>query len=251
MFAGRAVEVNNRLPNDFAIGNFDGDVVERSEPRRAPVDLDHFGMAIVDDEPIAVNERFAGLQSDARDDIAKKILHRKTKDDCSNAGRDEQAFDGLIVANVQNQKDCDEDDGCVDNFSQEFRDRNPMALLEVEFEKIAIQQSDEKGCAQDNDRRAEMVQKSPGQLEVARGCIDCQAGSEQVIKHAQTNAMFALEPAPAQNQQAINPGKGQREQEVFVTFGQLRHHADANSLPLNGQLTQKIRHSGGGRDREP
>jgi len=43
---------------------------------------------------------------------------------------------------------------------------------------------------------------------VERGSIYGKASSQQVIEDAEPNAVFALEPAPAQNQQAIKPGDG-------------------------------------------
>jgi len=178
------------------------------------------------------------LQCDASDDVAEKILHRKTKHDGSDSGRDEKALDGLIITNIEDKKNGYENDDCVDDFSQEFRYCNAMLFLEVEFENIAIDERYEKCRAENDNGRAEVVEESPGQIEVERGSIYGKANSQQVIEHAEPNAMFALKPAPAQNQQAINPGDAQREEKVFVTLGQLRHLADANSLPLIGQLSR-------------
>jgi hypothetical protein len=46
--------------------------------------------------------------------------------------------------------------------------------------------------------------------------------------------MHALETASPQNQQAINPWDAQREKEVFVTVGQLRHCAEGNRMGKYG-----------------
>ena len=69
MLTRRPVEIDDGLPRDFAVRNLDGNVFECSQASRAPIDLYDFRMPVFDDQPIAMNKRFACLQSDAGNDV--------------------------------------------------------------------------------------------------------------------------------------------------------------------------------------
>jgi hypothetical protein len=62
-----------------------------------------------------------------------------------------------------------------------------------------------------------------------------------MIEDTEPNAMHALETASPQNQQAINPWDAQREKEVFVTVGQLRHCAEGNKMGKYGHANVLVK----------
>jgi len=123
-----------------------------------------------------------------------------------NVGSDQEVIYCLIIANVENQKNGNENDGCVYDLSQEFWNGNAMPFLEVQFENVALDQSNEKRSAENYDRRAKMMQESPLQVEEEGRGIDREASRQQVIQDTEANAVCALQPAPTENQQAIKPG---------------------------------------------
>ena len=72
-----AIEVDDRLPGKFTVGDFDGDIINCSQAGRAPIDFRHFRVAVVHQQPISVLEGVADLQRDAGEDVSDQVLRRQ------------------------------------------------------------------------------------------------------------------------------------------------------------------------------
>ena len=68
---GRVMEVDDRVARDLVVRDVEINAVVGPEPGRAPVDLHHFGVALLDVEPVADLVGLADLERDAGDDAAE------------------------------------------------------------------------------------------------------------------------------------------------------------------------------------
>ena len=199
----RSVEIHNRLTRQLTVGDFDGDIIHCPQSGRAPIDFNDFRVAAVHQQPISVFERFADLQRDTSEDIPNQVLRRQADNHRGDARRNQQRLDALVVPDLEHQEDGDNQDDHPHHLGQEFRDFDPMALLEIQLPKVAIHQSDENTGAQNDRRRAQVPEKGPVQVQQQSRHVHCHAEREEVIEPAQTHPMLPLQPPPRQDHQAI------------------------------------------------
>ena len=171
----RSVQIHNRLTRQFTVGDFDGNIIHCPQSGRAPIDFNDFCVAVVHEEPIAVGERFADLQCDTGEDVADQVLRRQADNHRGDARGNQQRFDALAVADLEHQEDGDDQDDHRKHLGQEFRDFDPVPLLEIQFPKVAIHQRDGDTRAQNDHRRPQVPDKSPVRVQQQSRHVHCHA----------------------------------------------------------------------------
>src|SRR5581483_7541316 len=135
-------------------------------------------------QPIAVAERSTHLERHSGNDIADQVLHGQADNDRRNPGRNQQPFNGLVIPELQHQKNRHRQNKKTDQFGQKLRDGRAVMSLEINFPQVSIHQGDDYSRGQNNDRRSEVVQESPGESQQDRWQVSSQAEGKQMVKPA-------------------------------------------------------------------
>ncbi len=100
------MEIDDLVANHLVIRDVEINVVIRTQPRRTPVNLHHFGKALAHLQPVADFVGPVNLDRYAANDPSEQILPSKTDDDRNDAGAREQSFQLplSVIAEAQDKK---------------------------------------------------------------------------------------------------------------------------------------------------
>ena len=201
VLARRVGEIRDGGADDRLVRDVEVDVVVGAQPGGAPVHLDDFGVLLVHDEPVAGLEGLADLERDAGDDIGERLLHGKAEHHRRRARRGEGRRDVRGVAKVEQdpeQRRDEEQHG--EDLPEEFRGLDLLLALEPALPEIPVHECQDEEGREHCNRRSEMPHPRP-MLRAVNACDeqrqpDGQRHGEELIHHAERDAVTALQPAP-------------------------------------------------------
>ena len=133
--------------------------------------------------------------------------------DDQDARRDEQAVDGLVIAEPQHEKKGQQQDDQPQHFHEEFRHFDVMLLFEIEFPNVAVHEGDEKNRAEDERDPFCVIKKRPMQLKENPGKINGDAQSKGMVQPAELDAVLAFQPAAQQQHETEQTGDRQKKEQ--------------------------------------
>ena len=152
---------------------------------------------------------------DAGDNVAEDILRRDANHDGKDARREQERFEIQPVSEAENDDDGGEEDEQRRDLVQKPGQLDAMALFEIQVPDVTIHQSDDETRAENAGDGGELAAIGKVNMEQFGGPVNGKADGKEVVRPVKLDAVFAFEPAPQPQHQAVNDGQANQQGQDF------------------------------------